>query len=77
MVTFPPGLDETRIAVVDQTAVIAEHVWRPADNYRTGPATWDWRRNVLDYDRTSAVAARRARVRLHVQPTDRPVANPR
>jgi hypothetical protein len=33
--------------------VIAEHVWRPADNYRPGPATWDWRLNVLGYERTS------------------------
>jgi hypothetical protein len=54
LVTFPPGLDETRIAVVEDTAVIAEHVWRPDDNYRPGPAIWDWRLHALGYDRTSA-----------------------
>ena len=54
VVSFPPGLDETRLAVVDGDAVVAEQVWRPGDNYRPGPATWDWRLNVLGYARSSA-----------------------
>jgi hypothetical protein len=53
-ISFPPGLDETRLAVVDDTSTLAKHVWRPADNYRPGPATWDWRLHALGYDRTSA-----------------------
>jgi hypothetical protein len=53
VVTIPAGLDETRLAVVDDTSVIAETTWRPTDNYRPGPATWDWRLNVLGYARTS------------------------
>jgi hypothetical protein len=52
--SFPPGLDETRLAVADDTAVVAEHVWRPVGNYRPGPATWDWQLNVLGYTRISA-----------------------
>jgi hypothetical protein len=43
VLTIPAGLDETRLAVVDDTSVIAETTWRPADNYQPGPATWDWR----------------------------------
>jgi hypothetical protein len=50
---LPPGIDETRIAVIDDTSVIAT-TWRPADNYQPGPATWDWRLNVLGYTRISA-----------------------
>jgi hypothetical protein len=34
--------------------VIAETTWRPSDNYRPGPAIWDWRPHALGYDRTSA-----------------------
>jgi hypothetical protein len=43
-----------RLAVVDDTGVIAETTWRPADNYRPGPATWDWALHRLGYDRRSA-----------------------
>jgi hypothetical protein len=51
VLTIPAGLDETRLAVVDDTNVIAEHVWRPSDNYQPGPATWDWALHRLGYDR--------------------------
>jgi hypothetical protein len=53
VLTIPPGLDETRLAVVDDTSVIAETTWRPSDNYRPGPATWDWRLHALGYERRS------------------------
>jgi hypothetical protein len=49
-------LDETRLAVVDDTGVIAEHVWRPSDNYQPGPATWDWALYRLGYDRRSCAS---------------------
>jgi hypothetical protein len=53
-VSFPPGLDETRIAVVDSDAIIAETILRAADNHRPGrPTTWDWQLNRLHYARTS------------------------
>jgi hypothetical protein len=52
--SFPPGLDETRLAVADGTAVVAEATWRASDNYRPGPATWDWQLNMLGYARISA-----------------------
>jgi hypothetical protein len=52
VLTIPAGLDETRLAVVDDTSVIAESTWPPAENYQPGPATWDWRLHRLGYDRT-------------------------
>jgi hypothetical protein len=53
VLTIPAGLDETRLAVVDDTSVITETTWRPSDNYQPGPATWDWRLHALGYERTS------------------------
>jgi hypothetical protein len=53
VLTIPAGLDETRLAVVDDTSFIAETTWRPSDNYQPGPATWDWALYRLGYDRTS------------------------
>jgi hypothetical protein len=43
----PPDSD------IDSDAIIAETVLRAADNYRPGPATWDWQLNLLHYARTS------------------------
>jgi hypothetical protein len=54
VLTIPAGLDETRLTVVDDTSVIAETTWRPADNYQPGPATWDWRLHALGCERTAA-----------------------
>jgi hypothetical protein len=53
VVSFPPGINETRLAVFDQGQQVAQHVWRPSDNYAPGPATWDWRLNALGYERRS------------------------
>ncbi|HET6918587.1 MAG TPA: hypothetical protein VFI46_03875 [Jiangellaceae bacterium] len=33
--------------------MIAEHVWRPADNCQPRPATWDWALHALGYERRS------------------------
>ncbi len=51
--TFPPGLDETRLAVFDGDVLAAETTWRASDNYRPGPANWDWQLNMLSYARTT------------------------
>ncbi|HET6919382.1 MAG TPA: hypothetical protein VFI46_07950 [Jiangellaceae bacterium] len=51
-VSMPAGVDETRLLVVDEHGErAAETTWRPADMYRPGPATWDWRLNVLGFAR--------------------------
>ncbi|HEU4523671.1 MAG TPA: hypothetical protein VFR62_01540 [Gemmatimonadales bacterium] len=52
-VSFPPGLDETRLAVVDNDAVIAETTWRHSSHDMPGPAVWDWHLHSLHYDRRS------------------------
>jgi hypothetical protein len=49
--TIPAGLDETRLAVVDDTAVIAETTWRDSSYDQPGPAAWDWRLHALGYER--------------------------
>jgi len=39
---YPPGLDESRLAVFDEHRErAAETTWRPSDNYQAGPADWD------------------------------------
>jgi hypothetical protein len=53
VLTIPAGIDETRLAVVDDTSVIAETTWRRSDNYQPGPAHWDWALHRLGYDRRS------------------------
>jgi hypothetical protein len=53
VVSFPPGLDETRLAVVDDVSTLAETTLRPSDNYRPGPATWDYQLHSLGWARTS------------------------
>jgi hypothetical protein len=50
-VSFPPGIDETRLAVFDQDQQVAQHGWRPSDTYRP---------------RNLGLAAARARLRAHV-----------
>jgi hypothetical protein len=72
VVSFPPGLDETRLAVVDGTAVLVEKTWRPSDNYRPGPATWDWQLNVLGYTRTSPWALDELGFAAGAEPVTRP-----
>jgi hypothetical protein len=64
VLTIPPGFDETRLAVVDDTSLIAEHVWRPADNYRPGPRNLGLGSAPARLRSPVAVAARAARVRL-------------
>jgi hypothetical protein len=67
-VSFPPGLDETRLAVFDQDhQQVAGHVW-PAGTYAPGPATWDWRLNVLGYARTSPWSRDELGFRTDVEP---------
>jgi hypothetical protein len=52
--TFPPGLDETRLTVFDERGErAAATTWRPSTYDRPGPVHWDWRLNVLHYARTS------------------------
>jgi hypothetical protein len=52
-VSFPPGVDETRISIVEDDTVVAETVLRPAGQYRPGPSNWDHQVNLLHYARTS------------------------
>ena len=71
VLTIAAGVDETRLAVVDESGVIAEHVWRPSDNYRPGPATWDWRLNLLGYARTTRWERGEAGFSADVEPITR------
>jgi hypothetical protein len=65
VLTIPAGLDETRLAVVDDTSVIAETTWRPAENYQTG--TRNLGLAAASALRShGAVATRRVRVRRNV-----------
>jgi hypothetical protein len=50
---YPPGLDETRLAVFDGDVRAAETTWRPSSNVQPGPAYWDWQLNQLGYHRRS------------------------
>ena len=61
---YPPGLDETRLAVYDGNALAAETTWRASGNYRPGPAKWDYELHRLGVLSHLAVAARRTWVRL-------------
>jgi hypothetical protein len=60
-VTFPPGLDETRLSVKDEH--VAQTVGKPSNNYASGPSDWDYRLHVLGFAPDIAVAAHWARVR--------------
>jgi hypothetical protein len=51
--TYPPGLDETRLAVCDGDVRAAETTWRATGTYQPGPAHWDWQLNVLGFVRTT------------------------
>ena len=54
VVSFPPGLDETRLAVFDEHGQrAAETTWRPSDNYQPGPAAWDYQLHRLGFARRS------------------------
>jgi hypothetical protein len=53
-VSLPPGLDETRLLVVDERGDrIAETVWRPDNASQSGPADWDWKLHALRFERRS------------------------
>jgi hypothetical protein len=68
VVTFPPGLDETRLHIEDEHG---EHVvsttWRPSSNFHPGPADWDYRLHQLGYARVSPWTPDADGIGCHVQ----------
>jgi hypothetical protein len=53
-VSLPPGLDETRLLVVDENGDrITETTWRADNTNQSGPADWDWKLHALGFERRS------------------------